>query len=131
MKTIVDVTQVEALSQDFQTASGRVGKLGREVLAEQAGELHDLQVARVRATKAPTGDLESHLIISMRGDGRSTTLSAWVGSDGNERNAHGFFLENGTARMPAQPWNEPAAAHAERTWPVRAEKLMQEVTDAI
>lgn len=131
MKTILDASQVEALAQDFVTASSRVGRAGREVLAGHAQKLHDVQVARVRATANPTGDLESHLVVNVRGDGRSTSISAWVGSDGGERNLHGSFLEGGTARMPAQPWNEPAAAYAERSWPGVVEKMMQEVADEI
>lgn len=131
MASVVDVRQVEALAQDYQTASGRVGRAGREALAEQADEMHDIQVAHVRATANPTGDLESNLIVTMRGDGRATSLSVWVGSNGQEVNGHGAFLEEGTARMPAQPWNEPAAAAAERTWPGRTEALMTEVTNGL
>ena len=131
MASVVDVSQVEALAQDYVTASGRVGRAGREVLAEQAKELHEIQVSHVRATANPTGDLESHLIINMRGDGRATGLSVWVGSDGGEENGHGAFLEEGTAKMPAQPWNEPAAAAAEKTWPDRVESMMGDVTDGL
>jgi hypothetical protein len=131
MASVVDVSQVEALAQDYMTASGRVGRAGREALAEQAGEVHDIQVAHVRATANPTGDLESHLIINARGDGRASSMSVWVGSDGGEQNGHGAFLEEGTSRMPAQPWNEPAAAAAEKSWPDRTEALMTEITDGL
>lgn len=32
MASIVDVSQVEALAQDYTTASGRVGRVGRKAL---------------------------------------------------------------------------------------------------
>lgn len=131
MASVVDVSQVEALAQDYTTASGRVGRVGRKALQSEAESVHEIQVAHVRATANPTGDLESHLIINMRGDGRATGLSVWVGSDGGEENGHGAFLEEGTARMPAQPWNAPAADAAEKSWPDRAESLMTEVTSGL
>ena len=72
MASVVDVSQVEALAQDYTTASGRVGRVGRKALQAEAESVHEIQVAHVRATANPTGDLESHLIINMRGDGRAT-----------------------------------------------------------
>ena len=131
MASVVDVSQVEALAQDYTTASGRVGRVGRKALQAEAESVHEIQVVHVRATANPTGDLESHLIINMRGDGRATGLSVWVGSDGGEENGHGAFLEEGTARMPAQQWNAPAADAAEKSWPGRAESLMTEVTSGL
>ena len=131
MASVVDVSQVEALAQDYTTASGRVGRVGRKALQAEAESVHEIQVVHVRATANPTGDLESHLIINMRGDGRATGLSVWVGSDGGEENGHGAFLEEGTARMPAQQWNGPAADAAEKSWPGRAEALMTEVTSGL
>jgi len=55
MASVVDVSQVEALAQDYTTASGRVGRVGRKALQAEAESVHEIQVAHVRATANPTG----------------------------------------------------------------------------
>lgn len=123
----IDASQAAALAQDYASASGRVGVAGRKVLEEQAEETkqfqHDLVPVR-------SEDLQQHLRITYSGDGRSSTMYAQVGPVGESR-GHGYFVEHGTSRMSAQPFIEPSAEAASKTFPSKVEAMMEEVTDGL
>lgn len=119
-----DTSELTALAQDFETASGRVGSEGRKALTAQADDTKDFQQAKV---PKDTWDLHNHITARVDGDGRSTTMHAEIGPVGEER-GHGYFVEYGTARMGAQPFIEPSAEDAARTWPGRVEEMMANVT---
>lgn len=119
-----DTSELAALAQDLETASGRVGTEGRKALTAQAEETKDFQRAKVAVL---TGNLRDSIQARVDGDGRSTTMYAEIGPVGEER-GHGYFVEHGTARMAAQPFIEPSAEDAARTWPGRVEEMMANVT---
>ena len=119
----VDVSDFASLAQDFETASGRVGPLGRAALVEQADVVQDMQQQLV---PKDSWDLHDHITARTQGDGRSATMWAEIGPTGEDR-GHGWFVENGTARMPAQPFVEPATEAAAKAWPARVERVMDDV----
>lgn len=121
------VTGLDGLAQDFMTASGRVGKLGREALEDVAEAT--LEAQRQLVPKR-TWELHNDLEVWMSGDGRSATLVAHVGSSLNPPR-QAFFQENGTARMSAHPFAGPSADLADRELPKRIERVMDEVADVL
>lgn len=119
-----EASELLGLSQAYETASGRVGRAGRQAIQEQANETKQLQqqLAPVR-----TGELRAAITVRMGGDGRSSEMSAEIGPMGESR-GHGYFVEHGTARMAAQPFVEPATQAADQSWPGRVEEMMADVT---
>ena len=120
-----DASDLHALAQALDTASGRVGTEGRKALAAQAESTKKVQQRLVR--KRSWG-LHDAIRVRLDGDGRSATMYAEIGPVGESR-GHGYFLEHGTSRMPAYPFVEPASEAADREWPGRVQEMMEVVTD--
>lgn len=123
----INMEKVYRVAADLETASGRVGKVGRAKLGEQADKTLEVQkqMAPVR-----TGKLRDDLSVEMQGDGRSSSLVAIVGASADPPR-ESFFQENGTSRMPAHPFIAPSELMAEYEWPIKADEILGEVTDGI
>lgn len=120
-----DASDLHALVQALDTASGRVGTEGRKALLEQAAEAKRMQQQLVRKR---SWELHDSIEARVDGDGRSSTMYAEIGPVGESR-GHGYYLEHGTARMPAYPYIEPTSEAMGREWPGRVEQMMEAVTD--
>lgn len=98
-----DVSQLEHLAAELVQASGRLGASTADTVRKTARK-----VQRAAKQNAPrdTGLLAESIGIDLIGDGRSTEMTAFVGS----AVFYGRFLEHGTARMEPKPFLGPALA---------------------
>lgn len=99
---MTDAGPLRALSADLTAAGRQVGNKARAVVRKAA-----IDIERDAKALAPvdTGNLKSSIGHSDLRIGTTGSLVAEIGPTAN----YGVFLENGTSRMPPQPFMGPAA----------------------
>lgn len=118
---MADTDPLRQLSTDLTAAGRQVGARARTVIRKAA-----MDIERDAKNLAPvdTGNLKNSIGHSDLRIGTSGQLVAEIGPTAN----YGIFLEQGTSRMPAQPFMGPAA---DRNTPAFEQAMQQLGAEAL
>lgn len=95
------IEQLNTLTEEFATASGRVGELGAAIIRKGA---HDIEATGKLFCPVDTGATRDSIGTDFAGDGRSLHMEAVIGPTTN----YAPYLEHGTENMAPRAFMGPA-----------------------